>query len=136
MTTTTRNPWRIASAFLAGMIALGIAACGTDDAPGSGQSAILITLDTVRADALTCYGGPPGLTPHLDRLAQEGILYENAYTVTPLTLPAHVSMLTGLYPIRHTLRNNGESVLPDAAETLAESARVADVQTAAIIAAV
>jgi len=99
------------------------------------QSALLITLDTTRADALSCYGKYPGVTPHLDRLAEEGLLYEAAYTAAPITLPAHASMLTGLYPLRHGVRVNGASALPQAAVTLAESARDAGLQTAAFIAA-
>jgi arylsulfatase A-like enzyme len=108
----------------------------SDGAPPEGNNAVLITLDTVRADALTCYEGIPGLTPHLDELATEGVLFEKAYAVAPLTLPSHGSMLTGLYPPRHTLRVNSDSSLPLSAETLAETARGEDIETAAIIAAV
>ena len=99
-------------------------------------SALLITLDTTRADALTCYGAPAGMTPALDRLAAEGVRFEAAYTVTPLTLPSHASMLTGLYPPRHTVRNNSMGAVPEAAESLAELARASGRQTAAFIAAV
>ncbi len=103
---------------------------------GGGLSAVLITLDTTRADALSCYGEESGATPALDQLAAEGTLYEAAYTVAPLTLPAHASMLTGLYPIRHTLRNNGLWPLPPSARTLAEMASEAGIQTAAFVASV
>ncbi len=109
--------------------------CGTGSGPDA-KNAVLITLDTVRADALTCYGGREGITPHLDELAEEGVLYEAAYAVTPLTLPSHSSMLTGLYPLRHTLRVNSDSALPTTAVTLAELAKEADIETGAIIAAV
>ena len=98
-------------------------------------SAILITLDTTRADELGCYGAQPSLTPHLDRLAAEGLVYERAYTVAPLTLPAHASMLTGLYPLRHGIRDNGQSPLPEEAETIAELAAEAGAQTGAFVAA-
>ncbi len=104
-----------------------------DDLP---PSALLLTLDTTNPEALSCYGGPPGLTPHLDRLAAEGILFENARAVAPLTLPAHASLLTGLYPVRHAVRRNGDSALSREATTLAERARDAGFQTAAIVAAV
>jgi len=109
--------------------------CGTSETDEP-LSAVLITLDTTRADALTCYGGRPGITPALDALAAESVRYERAWTVAPLTLPAHASMLTGLYPPRHTLRINGERALPPAAITLAEEAHEAGMQTAAFIASV
>ncbi len=121
------RPWL---ALLAGAV---LAACSGSDAPAEG--AILITLDTTRADALGCYGGSPQVTPHLDALAKECVLYENARTVAPLTLPAHASMLTGLLPPRHGLHDNGIAVLPAAASTLAELAGARGVATAAVVSA-
>jgi arylsulfatase A-like enzyme len=97
---------------------------------------VLITLDTTRADALGCYGGPAGLTPNLDALAGEGVLYLRARATAPLTMPSHSSMLTGLYPIRHTVRSNSLEALPESALTLAELARGRGVATAAFVAAV
>jgi hypothetical protein len=70
-------------------------------------SVVVVTLDTTRADKLGCYGAPTGLTPFLDEMAEKGIVFEAAQTVAPVTLPAHASMMTGLYPIKHTVRNNG-----------------------------
>ena len=74
-----------------GLLALALAgpACGGagDDAPP--RSVLLITLDTTRADVLSGYGGIPGLTPNLDALAAEGVTYDTAWTVAPLTMPAH-----------------------------------------------
>src|SRR5688572_10655136 len=93
--------------FLAALFALAFAACGDSGSPRAARGAILLTLDTTRMDALGCYGGPSQLTPALDRLASEGIRFTNARSVAPLTLPAHASMLTGLYPLRHGLRDNG-----------------------------
>jgi len=95
---------------------------------------LLITLDTTRADALSCYGGPPGLTPTLERLAAEGVVFENARTVAPLTGPSHASMLTGLYPLRHGVRVNAMR-LPGSAATLAEVAQASGMDTAAFLAA-
>jgi choline-sulfatase len=74
---------------------------------------LLITLDTFRADRL----GPK--TPHLTRLAGESVRFENAQTPVPLTLPAHASILSGLLPLHHGLRNNGAGVFPATEETLA-----------------
>jgi len=62
---------------------------------------VLITLDTTRRDALGVYGAPPGVTPVLDELARQATVYDRAYSTTSWTLPAHVSMFTGLYPSRH-----------------------------------
>ncbi len=109
-----------------------LAACGDSGRP---RSALLLTLDTTRADALSCYGAPPGLTPHLDALAAEGVRYARAHTVVPLTMPAHASMLTGLYPPRHTVRTNSRNALPQSAGTLAEAARAHGLETAAFLAA-
>ena len=117
-------------ALLAATVATG---CGGDaDAP---PSALLITIDTLRADAVGAYGGRAGLTPHLDRLADEGILFEQAYATVPLTLPSHASMLTGLTPPRHGVHDNGYEVLPRAADTVAERALAAGARTAAFLSA-
>jgi len=111
------------------------AACGTGERPR--HSVLLVTLDTTRADALAVAGAgaPAALTPHLDALAAEGVLYERAYTVAPLTLPSHASMLTGLYPPRHGVRTNGTQALPPSAKTLAEWATDSGAQTAAFLGA-
>ncbi len=97
---------------------------------------LLVTLDTTRADILGCYEGEEGTTPHLDRLAADGVLYEAAHTVSPVTVPSHTSMLTGLYPLRHSVRSNDMHGLPQKARTVAEIAREHGVQTGAVIAAV
>ena len=105
-------------------------------ADGGPHSVLLVTLDTTRADALGAYGRSPSFTPHLDRLAQEGVVFDATFTVAPLTLPAHASMLTGLFPPRHGLRDNGLAALPQSATTLAERAREAGFQTAAFLGSV
>lgn len=120
---------------LAPLLALLLGACAREPEEQV-PSLLLLTLDTTDPAALGCYGGPAGLTPNLDRLAREGLVFEDARAVAPLTLPAHASLLTGLYPPRHTVRRNGESRLPDAALTLAERAREHGYQRAAFVAAV
>lgn len=110
-----------------------LAACAPAERPAS---FLLLTLDTTNPEALGAYGGPAGLTPHLDRLAREGLVFEDARAVAPLTLPAHASILTGLYPPRHALRRNGERALAGEARTLAEVARERGHATAAFVAAV
>jgi choline-sulfatase len=116
-------------------LSLLLAACGggKEEHP---RSALVITLDTTRYDALGCLGGPAGVSPRLDALAAEGVLYTEARTTVPLTLPAHASMLTGLNPPRHTVHVNGYEVVPASAVTLAERARERGFQTGAFIAAV
>jgi len=81
---------------------------------------ILITLDTLRADHLGAYGYPGATTPVLDRLAADGVVFMNAASTAPLTLPAHASVLTGQYPFRHRVRDNLNFRLRDDALTLAE----------------
>ncbi len=120
--------------FPAVVLLLATAGCGGGDAAEGPYSAVLITLDTTRADALGSYGRTTGVTPHLDRLRERSLQYDPAYTVAPLTLPSHASMLTGLYPPRHGVRDNGLWALPDSAETVAEAARDAGYDTAAFLA--
>jgi len=115
---------------------LGACACSEPGTPSERPSVVLLTLDTTRQDALSCYGGPNGLTPHLDTFAAQGVTYVEARAVAPITLPSHASMLTGLWPPRHGVRVNGVHPLPKAATTLAETARRAGYETAAFLAAV
>ena len=86
----------------------------------SSLSIVLITLDTLRADRLGCYGFPGNSTPNLDALAKESILFEQATSTVPLTLPSHASILTGLLPPHHGVRDNGGIPLPESRTTLAE----------------
>ena len=73
----------------------------------SGRPAIiLISVDTLRSDRLPVYGYGKGSTPNIDELRRDAVLYERAYSHAPLTLPSHISMLTGLLPNEHGVRNN------------------------------
>lgn len=72
----------------------------------SRPSIILISVDTLRSDRLPVYGYTNGATPNIDALRRDGVLYERAYSHAPLTLPSHLSMLTGLLPNEHGVRNN------------------------------
>ncbi len=83
-------------------------ACGGERAVSTSESApiIVISIDTLRADHLPAYGYGKVVTPNIDALRADGILYENAYSHCPMTLPSHVSMLTGLLPTEHEVRNN------------------------------
>jgi arylsulfatase A-like enzyme/Tfp pilus assembly protein PilF len=81
---------------------------------------LLVTLDTTRADRIHAYGFDGIETPNLDRLAREGVLFEQAVAPAPLTLPAHSSMFTGKFPPAHGVRDNGGFFLDDRQTTLAE----------------
>src|SRR6185295_12807085 len=82
------------------------------------RNVLLLTLDTTRADHLGVYGDAAARTPTLDRLGRDGVVFERALTVAPLTLPAHTSIMTGLFPPRHGVRDNGTFYLGDEFTTL------------------
>jgi arylsulfatase A-like enzyme/Tfp pilus assembly protein PilF len=94
---------------------------------------VIITLDTTRADHLGCYGHDGIETPNFDRLAAEGILYENALTPVPITLPSHTSIFTGTYPVFHGVRENGGFYVPNELETMAEILNATGYATAAFV---
>lgn len=103
---------------------------------GSSQNRIdiiLVTLDTTRADRIGCYGYRPARTPALDALAASGVVCERSYTPVPLTLPAHSSLLTGLYPPEHGLFVNGRGRLGERVPVLTESLRAAGYDTGAFV---
>ncbi|MEO1087655.1 MAG: alkaline phosphatase family protein, partial [Acidobacteriota bacterium] len=112
------------------VLALGLTACGEkaqedDAAPASEiaekrRSVLLVTLDTTRPDRLEPYGADDVETPTLRRLASRGILFERAWAVAPITLVSHTSILSGLYPFEHGVRNNGMQYVPESVTTLAE----------------
>jgi len=96
---------------------------------------ILVTLDTTRADHLGCYGSTTVRTPNLDALARRGVLFEQAATATPLTLPSHCTIMTGMYPTFHGVRVNGNTALSEEQTTLAEVFSAKGYQCGAFIAA-
>jgi arylsulfatase A-like enzyme/Tfp pilus assembly protein PilF len=96
---------------------------------------VLISIDTLRADRLPAYGYAVGRTPHIDRLAREGVVFEDVYSHCPLTLPAHASMLTGLLPPRHGVRDNIGFRLGADHATLATRFRAAGLRTGGAVSA-
>ena len=96
---------------------------------------LLITLDTTRADRLEPYGAETVATPTLATLARRGVTFEAAQSTAPITLVAHASLLTGTYPPRHGVRNNGTHRLPADARTLAEILRDEGFRTGAFVSA-
>jgi arylsulfatase A-like enzyme len=113
----------------------GLGGCIRHSAVPPPANVLIVTLDTARADRLTAYGFQSASMPAIDRLAREGILFQRATTVAPLTLPAHSSLLTGLYPQHHGVRDNADPPLEPAHRTLAEMLHGRGFRTAAFVAA-
>jgi arylsulfatase A-like enzyme/Flp pilus assembly protein TadD len=103
---------------------------GAADEP---SNLILLTLDTVRADHVGCYGFRQIQTPNLDGLAAEGVRFGNAYTPVPITLPAHSVMLTGSYPMRTGMHDFSGNRLNPAQPTLATVLRDRGYATGAVM---
>ncbi len=103
--------------------------------PEEGRSLLLVTVDTTRPDRLEPYGASDIATPNLLKLANDGALFENAVSVAPITLVAHTSMMTGLYPFHHGVRNNGTQYVPPEVTTLAETLQQQGYSTGAFISA-
>lgn len=99
-----------------------------------------MTLDTVRADHVGCYGYFRDTTPQLDRLARESLLFENCSVPVAMTLPSHMSLFTGLYPIEHGIEANvanmeGSFIPAPGVETLAAHLAAAGYATAGFVSA-
>ncbi|MFC1738972.1 sulfatase-like hydrolase/transferase [Planctomycetota bacterium] len=99
------------------------------------RSVILISIDTCRADYLGCYGYPSKITPNIDKFADQTILFSNAISPIPMTLPAHCSMLTGTIPPYHGVHDNFDYHLDESNLTLAEMLKADGFTTGAIISA-
>jgi len=119
-----------------GLLALAwlLLGCTPDGASGA-RRAVLVSIDTLRADHVGCYGADFARTPTLDALAARGTRFDVAISPAPLTLPSHATLLTGLDPPRHGARMNGHFELAPEVVTLAERAREAGLATAAFVAA-
>jgi arylsulfatase A-like enzyme/Flp pilus assembly protein TadD len=99
-----------------------------------GANVLLVTIDTLRADAPSSYGGPAA-TPALDRLAADGVRFAFAHAHAVMTLPSHASILTGRLPFQHGLRDNSGFRLPADARTVATILKRAGYTTAGFVAA-
>jgi arylsulfatase A-like enzyme len=100
--------------------------------PPGRPNLLLVTVDTLRADHLHAYGYPRQTSPHLDRLAARGLLFEQAETVQSATWPALTTLATSLYPRTHGVVWNGHD-MPEGLVTLAELLRVSGYSTAAFL---
>jgi choline-sulfatase len=118
------------------LLLVGAAGAGDPRPVGARHNVVLVTLDTTRADHLGCYGWPQAHTPNLDALARRGTRFARCDTAAPITLPSHASILTGIYPPRHGVRDNGTYNLPDRIETVASRLQAAGYDTGAVVSAV
>lgn len=118
-------------AALATLLFSGLGGLGCSSAP-SLPDVVVITLDTFRADSLGLLGNTRGHTPNLDGFGERAAVFERAYTTMGTTFPAHASLFTGLYPKRHRVRFNGDS-LDDSYVTLAEVLTEAGYATGAFV---
>ncbi|HSY50331.1 MAG TPA: sulfatase-like hydrolase/transferase [Thermoanaerobaculia bacterium] len=96
---------------------------------------LVITIDTLRADHLGCYGFTLARTPSIDKLARESVRFTDAISAAPITMPSHSSIFTGLYPPAHGVRDNGAYALGEGAVTLADRLRNAGYTTHAFVSA-
>jgi arylsulfatase A-like enzyme/Tfp pilus assembly protein PilF len=101
----------------------------------SGLNAVVVTLDTLRADRLGCYGFRSVETPSIDAVAAQGVVFEQATATAPMTLPSHASIFTGLIPPKHGVRDNGGFFLEAERVTLGERLEEAGYATGAFVGA-
>ena len=100
-----------------------------------GLSVLLVTIDTLRFDALGCYGNKTVETPWIDRLAREGVRFAEAHAQNVVTLPSHANILSGRYPLDHGIRDNAGFRFPSGTETMATLLKKAGYQTGAFVSA-
>jgi arylsulfatase A-like enzyme/Flp pilus assembly protein TadD len=113
-----------------------VLACGETDrvpTPSRSTPVILISIDTLRSDRLPAYGYTGIETPHLDRFRRDAILYEKAYSHYPLTLPSHASILSGLLPADHGVRDNIGYLYGEDVPTLPEILKAGGYATGAAV---
>ena len=110
------------------LLIVSIIGCTTQDVSKDNFNIILITIDTLRADHLSCYGYDRNTSPNIDKIAQEGVLFSKAIASSSWTSPSIASIMTSLYPISHGVRKGliksgivyEQEILSDTFNTLAE----------------
>jgi choline-sulfatase len=125
--------WRRRDSPIAGAIAAAclLIACESPRPTRAPSSIVLVTIDTLRADHVNAQ-----LTPTLDALARDAVVFDQAITVAPLTLPAHASLLTAQYPTRHTVHDNQIFALPETVPTYQSILKQRGYATGAFVSAV
>ncbi len=109
---------------------------GCDRDPSPPRHLVLVTIDTLRADRLGCYGARDVASPNLDRIAREGAMAARATAHVPLTRPSHTSLLTGMLPTRHGIRDNISPARLSDVPTIASVAKASGFRTAAFVSSV
>lgn len=119
------------------VLCLSLAACKAREdklpAPAPGTPVFIISIDTLRSDHLPAYGYKGVETPHIDAFRQDAVLYEHAYSHTPLTLPSHTSLLTGVLPAVHGVRDNTGFQISKDVRTIGEVLRGSGYATGAAV---
>lgn len=123
---------RRANAVAVVLLALALPAAIRGDQTLDGPNVLLISIDSLRADHLSCYGYPRLTSPNIDTLAREGTLFEDARSASSWTIPSHMTMLTALRPEVHGVDRLGRRLAPDQ-PTLASRLRDAGYRTAAFV---
>jgi len=100
-----------------------------------GFNVLLVTIDTLRADHVGAYGSSLGATPTLDRFAAEGLRFDVAHAHVPMTLPSHTTIMTGLLPCQHGVRDNGLFRVGAQAPTLVRTLSAGGYATGAFVGA-
>ena len=126
---------RSAAAMGVWLLAMAVSGARTPPSSADRPNVVLVTLDTTRADRLGCYGRADAGTPNLDRLAARGVRFADAWSVVPITLPAHLSMMTGCTPVTHGVRDNGGARYDGRIPTLAVRLAANGYRTAAVVSA-
>jgi len=117
------------------LLAMAVSGAQAPRGPAERPNVVLITLDTTRADRLGCYGRAGAGTPNLDRLAAAGVRFADAWSAVPITLPSHLSMMTGCTPVTHGVRDNGGTRYDGRIPTLADRFAAIGYRTAAVVSA-
>lgn len=131
-----RFAWKFLPAVLSYLVAPAFVGCSKPSSEIVARSDVfLVTIDTLRADHVECYGNRSIRTPALDSLAADGIRFANAFSASPITNPSHASILTGLLPAHDGVRDFGMALAPTVS-TVAEVLKESGYSTAAFIGSV
>ena len=130
---STNGPRTLLAAVLG--LGFGLAPAAAREPARKPLNVVLVSVDTLRADALGCYGNRAAATPTIDALAASGVLFERAFAHTPLTLPSHANILSGTLPVIHGVHDNLGFRVPDRAVMLAEHLKSRGLRTAAFVGA-
>src|SRR6185295_9037111 len=139
--TPTRRRWIVVGVILALGGAAGLSLAQRRFHPPAparhdpGLSVLLVTVDTLRADALGSYGNATVATPWIDRLAAGGVRFAQAHAQNVVTLPSHANILSGRYPLAHGVRDNSGFRFPAGVDTLATILKRAGYRTGAFVSA-